>query len=886
MKKISLHGKWNYRTDKEDIGFKYKWFREKFESNEFMIPGTTYEHKIGEPITIEPKLCKESVNRLREHYSYLGAMWYQKTIKIEEGFGDKEVFLKLERTMFESRVWVDDNFIGTFDSLSTAHEFRLTEFITWGKEQLITIRIDNRDNYEILEYSSAYTPQTQTIWNGIIGEVDLIIKNKVVVHKVDVFPSIKEKKITTVGNIMNYSNENYYVIVELRVKEGKKIIQEILLQPGCNKVSIAYDMPTDFKLWSEFNPYLYDLIYVVKNKTTTLDSTEVEFGMREVSTKGKNILVNGERIFLRGTLDCCIYPLTGYPPTDIDEWTRIFNIVKDYGLNHIRFHSWCPPENAFKAANRVGLYLQAEGPVWLDDYFCEVGEKKGHYDFFPMEAKRIVEAYANNPSFILFSNGNEIRGDFKLLSNIIKELKKDNRLLYTLTTNWDREVNEQDDIFIAQSFDDIGVRGQYFLNEMIESTNLNFDDAVATRDLPVISHEVGQYCVYPDVREVKKYRGNLRAINLEAIKSDLEDKNLLGDIGKFVHCSGMLTLNLYKDDIEAALRTDDLSGVQLLDLHDFPGQSTATVGILNAFWESKGLIEPKEFRQFFSPVVPLVIMDKRTYSNKENIEFHIGVSNYGKEDLFNSTVYYSLILGEHVLTKGYVENVNLLKGMLNRVPGKVSINLNSISENSQLRLEVGIENTEIKNTWTIWAYADKTIEKNNFEIVYSKDDITRIINEGKNAMILVNEKNYFKTRKNKFFPVFWSPVHFETTDPNGMYINNYSELLKEFPSDDFGNYQWKTIIENSISMEVDSVNSNIENMLQTIPNYFTNGALSILFTVRVNNSNLVVTSIDFTDLHNKSMELVALYNSIVKVMNNKIEISKELDFQKFLALFK
>ena len=76
--------------------------------------------------------------------------------------------------------------------------------------------------------------------------------------------------------------------------------------------------------------------------------------MREFKVKDSRFEINGRPIFLRGTLECAIFPRTGYPSTSTKEWTRIFSTIKAHGLNHVRFHSWCPPEAAFIAADKVG----------------------------------------------------------------------------------------------------------------------------------------------------------------------------------------------------------------------------------------------------------------------------------------------------------------------------------------------------------------------------------------------------------------------------------------------------------------------------------------------------------------------------------------------------
>ncbi|MDO5516664.1 MAG: glycoside hydrolase family 2 TIM barrel-domain containing protein [Clostridium sp.] len=880
--KMSIKGSWSYKTDYDDLGLKEKWYKNLEHEGNIFLPGSTVEAGIGEKLNQSIELSKESVRRLRAKYSYIGPMWYSKEVFIPEEYEEKEIVLFLERIMMSSMVWVNNNFAGEFVSLSVPHKFNITEFIKYGHKNTITIRVDNRDYYNIKDHSSSYTEETQTIWNGIVGAISLEIKNKVNIEKINVTPDIKNSEIEVEIITNNKSDKNNYN-VKVAVEGFEEIqVKEELLNFE-DRFKITYKFNSEVELWNEFNPVLYTINCSILDGDIVLDSKCIQFGMREIKRQGKYIYLNGERIFLRGTLDCCIYPMTGYPPTEVETWEKIFNTIKEYGLNHIRFHSWCPPESAFTAADKCGIYVQAEGPIWLDDYFCEIGSCVEHYDFFPKEAGRIIDEYSNHPSFIIFSNGNEIRGDFSLLNNIIKNVNKDKRLLYTLTTNWDREVYDGDDIFIAQSFDGIGVRGQYFLNEMVETTSLNFDKAVASRDLPTISHEVGQYSVYPDVRDIYKYTGNLRPINLEAIRQDLKDKNMINDIDKFVTASGRLAANLYKDDIEAALRTRDLSGVQLLGLHDFTGQDTATVGLLNVFWENKGIVDAETFRNFFGSVVPLINTKKRIYSSSEDVEFKILIFNYSNTEFKDKTVYYKISSGREVLYSEKIKAEAIKKNTLVGLKDIINISLNSIDKNTQLKLEVGISDTDYKNSWNLWVYVDKL--NTHKKMINSKQEFIESINRKEDCIVYINSENMNNLKENKYFPCFWSPVHFETTDPNGLYIDNESELFNDFPTCNFGDYQWKSIVENSKIMDISDIDDVVDNVAQVVPNFFCNEKMSMIFTTNINNSKVIFTTVDFNDIENKPIEIKALYDSIVSNMS-QVNINSSMDLKKAVELFK
>ena len=96
--------------------------------------------------------------------------------------------------------------------------------------------------------------------------------------------------------------------------------------------------------------------------------------------------------------------------------------------------------------------------------------------------------------------------------------------------------------------------------------------------VPVVSHEIGEYQVYPDYREIDKYTGVVRARNFEIFRDRLKQNGMLDQADDFFRASGALAVLCYREDIEAALRTRGFGGFQLLDLQDFSGQGTALVG--------------------------------------------------------------------------------------------------------------------------------------------------------------------------------------------------------------------------------------------------------------------------------------------------------------------
>ncbi|MBB6734206.1 sugar-binding domain-containing protein [Cohnella zeiphila] len=863
---LDVSGQWRYRLDSADAGLEQGWYEDTFhEEDRLRLPGTTNENGVGEEPVFPAELNKETVRSLRQRHRYVGAVWYQREIRIPDDWSDKLATLFLERVMFESRVWIDGREAGMQDSLSVPHRFDVSGLLRPGGTHRLTIRVDNRDCRHIGPYPSAYTDETQTIWNGIVGRMELQASERIRLQDVQVYPDAAARTLLVNVKAENRTGTEAEADVKLSVRRGGSEAQSasfrLALTPSASQsFELEFALGNDCPLWDEFSPALHELTVSLEadgESRRLQDRRTVSFGMRTFAAEGTQFAVNGRRTFLRGTLDCCIYPLTGYPPMEEAPWDRIFRIVKDYGLNHVRFHSWCPPEAAFRAADRLGVYLQVEGPVWMDNWNLPVGSHPEHYRYLPEEAARIIDTYGNHPSFCLYSNGNELNGDFTLLHDIVVALKGRHprpRQLFTLTANWDRPLDPADDYFIAQTVDGVGVRGQYFPDRLTDTTELEYGEAVAKRPVPVISHEVGQYTVYPNMDEIAKYTGCLKPTNLEAIRRDLTARRLLQDAPKFTEGSGKLAVQLYRDEIEAALRTPGMGGFQLLDLHDFPGQSTATVGILDAFWDSKGLIEPGEFRQFCGPTIVLLEMPKRIYTQKETWRAAIKISHYGAEDLADAEAVWSIrTAGGMTLDEGKLYISAVAQGSTVKLGDVSSDALAGAAAPEKLRVDVRVTGTDIANAWEIWVYPAyvsdaEAVSGEGGTIVARTLDKTTLahLERGGSALLLPFESGREAANPGKFVPVFWSPVHFSSEDPCGIYAQAGHPAFRLFPTGAYASYPWKDLLDNSSSLSLDIIDADIQPIVQVVPNFYHNQRLANLFECRVGKGKALVCSIDLT----------------------------------------
>ncbi|NOR34020.1 MAG: beta-galactosidase, partial [Bacteroidales bacterium] len=585
---IDLSGEWNVCLDRDDLGFT-KLRNNACFTETVTLPGSLVENGLGDEISMSTQWTGQIVDSswhnaekyaayreegnikipfwLQPELKYLGAAWFQKEVIIPENWSNKNIMLQLERPHWETRVWIDDQEIGMQNSLATPHSYRLNTHLKPGKH-IISIRVDNRIkevNPGINSHSVA--DHTQSNWNGLVGELSLIATPLVFIESVALFPDVESGVVKAVLKVRNYTGSTQTCTLNLHsksVKSGEKlekVVHEFSMKDGADgadaeTIELIYPMGSSPALWDEFNPNLYRMDLELKSGEGN-DVEQVQFGMREFKTEGLRFNINGRPLFLRGTLECAIFPKTGYPATDTEYWEKIMKSALSHGLNHIRFHSWCPPEAAFYAADKLGVYLQVECSSWANSG-ASIGDGKALDQWLYEEAEHILKYYGNHPSFCMMAYGNEPAGANQTLylNEFVTHFKeKDPRRVYTGGAGW--PFIESADYFNAPQarIQGWGEGLNSIINKSAPQTNFDFRHIIEGVSMPYVSHEIGQWCVYPNFKEIEKYDGVLKARNFEIFRETLEESGLAQLADSFLLASGKLQALCYKADIEAALRT-------------------------------------------------------------------------------------------------------------------------------------------------------------------------------------------------------------------------------------------------------------------------------------------------------------------------------------------
>jgi len=870
---ISLAGEWRFQIDSLDKGVAEKWYSKTLKDH-IRLPGSMTENLKGNDITLKTKWTGSIYDsswyynpRMAKYRQpgnikipfwltppkhYTGAAWYQKDVVIPASWKGGSVMLNLERAHTETTVWFDNVQIDIQNTMVVAQNFYLGAGITPGKHT-ITLRIDNRiKDINVGQDSHSLTDHTQGNWNGVVGKITLSKVSETYFNDIQVYPDLKNK-VAHIKVVINYQDPDKLavgtVVLSAKSFNTSEVVQ---VAPITKKVAIVeghaeldVDLPMGNKIltWDEFNPALYMLSAKLTTPKGGGEEKQVQFGMREFKAVGTHFEVNGRPVFLRGTVNNCEFPLTGYPSMDVAAWDRIFKICKSHGLNHMRFHSWCPPEAAFIAADKAGFYLHVEGPSWAN-HGTSIGDKKPIDQFIYDETNRMAKAYGNYASFCMMAYGNEPRGrQEEYLGKFVNYWKaKDSRRLYTGAAVGGSWPVIKENEYMARAG---AVRGLSWKG-LPESTD-DFREGIATFTVPFVVHEMGQWCVFPDFKEIKKYTGVYKAKNFELFQEDLADHNMADQGEQFLMASGKLQALCYKMEIEKELRTPGMSGFQMLSLNDYPGQGTALVGVLNAFWDEKGYITPKQFSRFCNAVVPLARIPKFVYANNETFTAATELYNYGASVLNAKTSWKIRDEQGKVLAEGGTTAKDYAIG--NCLPiGNVSFALNGVTKPSKLNLEVAIDGTSYANDWDFWVYPSAPATTPKTDIYYTTTldkQAEDVLNNG--GKVFLNAAG--KVVKGKevveyFTPVFWNTSWFKMRPPHtlGILCDPKSAAFADFPTDDHSDLQWFDIVNRSQVMLLEDFPKGFKPIVQPIDTWFLNRRLALVFEAKVGKGKLIVSS--------------------------------------------
>ncbi len=842
-----ISGEWSYSFPDSVSGFPT--------SGVINLPGTLDTAGIGHPVP-----HSHSTESLSRHVTYTGPVTFSRSIDIPQSAADKRIILSLERTR-PSRICVDNAEAGSSSLISSPQVFDLSDYLTPGRH-LLSITVDNGESIPapVRISSHACSESTQTNWNGIIGEMTLTFLNTSHITSTSVRQSSDPNTLEITCRIQRPDSLSQ---LSIHAYSGESTTFREITQDHRGPVQIQLPLTSDSTPWSEHSPTLHDVTLLLKDREgCSLDSMTIRTGIRHFSTSGTQFTINGDTTFLRGRHDACVWPLTAHPPMDKEAWKEYFNTLREYGLNHVRFHSWCPPESCFAAADEEGFYLQPEFPIW-----GEVDESQTRLiPFLTAELEGILRAYSHHPSFVMFGIGNELWGDKETMRGFIEQARSDNDILVTYGANVflgsEGHIPGEDYLIAARVGTGPGfsthVRGSFsfaddhkggMINALYPSTDRTFSQGISRSPVPVIAHETGQYQSYPDFTTISRYSGVLRPDNLEEWRNRADSAGLLHKGDLFSKASGKWAARLYKEEMEMSLRTPGMGGFHLLDIQDYPGQGTAPVGILDPFMKSKGNITPQEWRESCNDLTLLALLPSRTFSSGEEVECAILTNNTSQADLSNAEINWSLPYSSG--------SIPLSPGRGVKEQGRFSFTVPHLKTAEKVTLTLNLQGSdkEVSNHYDLWLYPAEAPDVKGATLTSDLEEALALLEKGKRVILTPDSATTSLTTIDPLFTTdFWNYRMFRdicdsighTPSPGtlGLLINKGHPLFKDFPTDFHTDWQWQPIIAASRPLVATRLPASVDPIVEPIDNAETSRRLAMILEFNVGPGKLLLIMAD------------------------------------------
>ncbi|WFA84945.1 glycoside hydrolase family 2 protein [Paenibacillus amylolyticus] len=929
---LNLNGTWQFCLDLEsDILVEQEILPpsqcENTSWETIQIPGSWEEQGYGD----EPEYERlDTWTKVRE---FEGSAWYAQDVHVPSDDPGCHYVFRLEGVRWTTHLWINGQYAGQQDSLVNQQKWDVTSLVKQGEVNRVEMRVDNTMKLP-LAGSHIHSLHTATAWGGITGGVYLdslppcrlqtlriqtdaengtILVDCTVSAPADdsarsmqLHVDIQQPDGTWLDRYschVDMSVPAHVDISSVGVNESNALIDQWRLELGTGK-SVAR--------WSDESPELYKAVIRLHDGERELDRLEQSFGVRSFATNGKQLELNGTPVYLRGYVDCCIFPLTGYPVWDKEHYLQQFRIARSYGFNHVRLHGWSAPEPFWDAADEAGMLVQAELPHW--SRFFEQSDQSAPAEvlsYLTQELDGLLQSLHRHPSFVMFSMGNELigpNGHPELNALVSRARDMDPTRLYTDNTGFGQLPTQ-------------GREGDYYIQSLnwhpplesaysaVPDTTLDYHAVTRLAEHPVIGHEHAQYTMYVRPQERAKYTGVLRPSWLRPIEESLTNKGMIEDLEHFQQVSGTHLVRSLKEAMERIRRTPDAAGVQLLDIRDFPGQGHATTGILDVFWDDKGITTPEEFMCFNADVVLLLSCKERTFYAGEPIHVDVRISHYGKEPLEDAVTQWRLISDDVTLTEGEWKTGDIQCGSVMSLGSIVATapHEGAVAFRIEAELISGDSERTVANVWHGWSFPfyqshpssnrfwntvaelkpllgeahDDCVDRiDGFQLLKNREidlvivqsltpNVVDYVVNGGSVWLQPTAEGLYDSVETKYLPVFWNYLMF-ATQPGatmGMYLRDRPALLGSFPHDGASDWHWYHLVNGTPAICLDTL-PGVEPLIEVVDHFHRAKRLAYAFEAKVGKGKILISSLPFANLAvMKRPEAAYLFQEMLAYLN-------------------
>ncbi|MEM6765093.1 MAG: sugar-binding domain-containing protein [Bacteroidota bacterium] len=347
---LSLNGEWNIIFDEGNKGREGGWNQEQ----------AFFASKRLRNISV-PSSWEEI------EQDYEGVAFYGRHFSVPKNWEGKYVQLQFDAVNYIAEVWVNDHPVGMHEGGYGPFELRVEDFLKYGEKNFMSLRvvgpilnedkhIDGLGPYDMPHWRGAIT-------GGIWQPVKLLATNKLFVDDIFVKPNISDNTaeidITLENKTKAIKDISYQVEVFARNNPSDIVASKTLsaeLNPGHTVSSLTLEIP-DATYWEPKNPHLYIARVTLSEASQKQDVDEVRFGMRELTIKGDEFMLNGKPIYIKGVFFEGLYPVKMAYPDSEEMARKEIQLAMDCGFNVIRPWRKPPPPMWLDLCDEMGLMV-------------------------------------------------------------------------------------------------------------------------------------------------------------------------------------------------------------------------------------------------------------------------------------------------------------------------------------------------------------------------------------------------------------------------------------------------------------------------------------------------------------------------------------------------
>ncbi|MGW7255549.1 glycoside hydrolase family 2 TIM barrel-domain containing protein [Streptomyces sp. NPDC054834] len=335
---------------------------------------------------------------------------YERPVDVPAEWAGRRIVLQVGAAESVLLVHVDGQPVGISKDSHLAADFDLTDLVRPGERAVVRLTV--------VKWSDTSHIEDQDHWwhGGITRSVLLYTTDPL--HLADVTVRARHSGELTVDCQVRDAGggalpEGWYVSGDL---DGHPIAQDAEF----DRVNADDERVSDFlgearlrttvpevRTWNAELPELYDLsVRLHRADGTVADTFRHRVGFRDVAIVGRDLLVNGERVFIRGVNRHDFHPLTGRT-VSYDDMHADLSLLKRFGFNAIRTSHYPNDPSLYDLADELGFYVVDEADIESHDHAHEIADDPRYLNAFVDRVSRMVLRDKNHPSVIIWSLGNE-----------------------------------------------------------------------------------------------------------------------------------------------------------------------------------------------------------------------------------------------------------------------------------------------------------------------------------------------------------------------------------------------------------------------------------------------------------------------------------------------